>query len=73
MPIQEEEDLLAHFTIEKAADPIFWVGPDARFRRANEAACRYLGYSREELLSMTVHDVNPDYQKDTWPQYWEKF
>ena len=36
---------------------------DARTRRfldVNEKACRDLGYTREELLSLTVSDVNPN-------------
>src|SRR6202011_2951112 len=34
----------------------------------NEKACLELGYSREELLSMTVFDLDPDYDENrrTW-------
>lgn len=38
----------------------------------NEAACRSLGYSRQELLSMTVHDIDPDFPEDAWPAHWEQ-
>ena len=31
-----------------------------RFLYVNDKACRELGYSREELLSLTVQDVNPN-------------
>lgn len=61
---------LAEFTIERAADAVFWVGADARIRRANEAACRLLGYTRDELRSMTVCDINPEMSSDQWPQRW---
>ena len=37
----------------------------------NETACRLLGYSREELLSMTVHDIDPDFSQDVWTEHWE--
>ena len=63
---------LADFTIERAAEAIFWVDSKARFQRANDAACRTLGYSRDELLSMTVFDVDSNYQKNVWPEFWEK-
>ncbi|NIT03391.1 PAS domain S-box protein, partial [Candidatus Saccharibacteria bacterium] len=51
-------------------DPIFWVQSDARFVYVNEAACNSLGYSREELLSMTVYDIDPDFPEGAWPDHW---
>ena len=36
----------------------------------NEAASRMLGYSKDELCAMTVHDLNPDFQADMWPGFW---
>lgn len=32
----------------------------------NEAACRILGYSREQLMTMTVHDIDPNFSAETW-------
>ncbi|MEQ1795902.1 MAG: PAS domain S-box protein [Nitrospira sp.] len=29
-----------------------------------------LGYSPAELRTMTVHDLNPDFQADQWPAFW---
>jgi PAS domain S-box-containing protein len=42
---------------ETAGDAIFVEDADARYVEVNAAACRLLGYSREELLSMRVEDV----------------
>jgi two-component system cell cycle sensor histidine kinase/response regulator CckA len=58
------------FTVDHAANSVFWMGDDARLIYVNEAACRSLGYSREELLSMTVHDIDPDFPPDAWPDHW---
>lgn len=66
----EEMSELAQFSIEKASDSIFWVGPNARILYVNDQTCRELGYSREELLGMTIHDIDPDYRKDVWPNHW---
>jgi two-component system sensor histidine kinase/response regulator len=60
------------FSIDHAADAAFWVGPDARFLYVNEAACRSLGYRRDELLSMTLHDVDQGLRAEEWPQHWEE-
>lgn len=36
----------------------FWhLGPDGKFLSANEAYCRMVGYSREELLKLTIQDI----------------
>ena len=64
--------LFSHFTIEHAADAVFWVDSEARIHYVNEAACRSLGYSLEELLSMKVHDIDPDFQEDNWQAQWKK-
>jgi len=48
------------FSVDHAAVPIFWIQEGGRFFYANEA-CGYLGYSRDELLEMTVYDINPLY------------
>lgn len=61
---------LAKFSMERAADAVYWVDPQARILDVNEAASLMLGYSKEELCAMTVHDLNPDFQADMWPGFW---
>ena len=47
--------------IEHAGDAIEVVDPETlRFLDFNQAACRSLGYSREELLSMRASDIDPN-------------
>jgi PAS domain S-box-containing protein len=67
----EEELKLTQFTVDSAADAVFWVDSEARFIYVNEAACNSLGYSREELLNMTVLDIDPDFPRDGWPAHWQ--
>jgi PAS domain S-box-containing protein len=67
----EEALRLAKFTTDHSGDAAFWMGPDARFVYVNDTACCKLGYSREELLSMTVHDIDPDFPAEVWPEHWQ--
>jgi PAS domain S-box-containing protein len=70
---QAEEALqLTQFSIDHAADAVFWVEPDGKLAYANDAACRYLGYSRDELLSMKLHDIHPAMAERVWEEVWER-
>jgi len=63
---------LTQFSVDNAGDAIFWLCPDGRFAYANATACKNLGYAQEELLSMTVHDIDPNFPAEVWPQHWEE-
>jgi PAS domain S-box-containing protein len=63
---------LTRFTIECASDAVFWITPDARLFDANEAACRSLGYTRDELLQLSVPDVDLQYNAALWPEHFEE-
>ena len=65
----EETLRLTQFSVDKAGDAVFWMGSDARFIFVNDAACSSLGYLREELLSMTVHDIDPNFPVAVWPEH----
>ena len=68
---QAEESLrLSQFSLDHSSDAAFWVAPDGRFLYVSDASCRLLGYSREELLSMAVWDVNMDFSAERWLELW---
>ena len=68
----EEKLRLARFTIDKSSDAAFWLDKDAKFSYVNEAACRFMGYTKEELLTMGVQDIDPDFPADVWSQHWQE-
>ncbi len=54
---QAEELLrLTQFSVEHAGEAIFWARPEGSLFQVNDAACRFLGFSRQDLLSMTLCD-----------------
>ncbi len=68
-----EESLRFHqLAIEHNADSAFWVAADGRIYYANNAACRVLGYTRPELLALSIFDVDPDLSRETWDDYWQR-
>jgi PAS domain S-box-containing protein len=57
----EEKLKLMEFSINNVSDAVYWITAEGRFWNVNAAACKMLGYSREELLSMSVLDIDREY------------
>ncbi len=58
---KEAEDRLklTQITVDKAAQSIFQVDPETfGITYVNEAACKSLGYTKDELLSMSIPDID---------------
>jgi two-component system, NtrC family, sensor kinase len=66
----EQKLQLTQFAMDRSADSVFWIGSDAKFLYVNNAACSSLGYSAAELLSMNLHDINPDFPETAWNLHW---
>ncbi|UCD95242.1 MAG: PAS domain S-box protein [Candidatus Zixiibacteriota bacterium] len=69
---REDELRLTQLSVDRAAESIFWIGPDARFLYVNDTACKALGYTRKEMLSMRVFDIDPNFDPSNWAAHWEK-
>lgn len=61
----EEKLHLTQYSIDHFTESAIWTDLDAHIIYVNDAACRMLGYSRSELLTMTIPDidVNHDLEK----------
>ena len=54
----EDALAMAQQVLNKTTDAIFWSDTTGRFVYVNEAACASVGYSRNELLSKSVFDID---------------
>ena len=64
--LAEEGLLLTQFAIDSAGDAVFWMTPDARIVKVNEAACVMLGYPRQEMIQLSVPDIDPYFNAEKW-------
>ena len=60
----EERLTLMNFTLSLVHEAAYLIDQHSCFRYVNDEACRALGYSREELLGMTVADIDPDWTNE---------
>lgn len=72
--IQERDEALyfTQFCVDHTADNVYWADSEGRLFYVNEAACRSLGHSRDELLTMHVADVDPQFPRERWRDHWNE-
>ena len=66
----EEALRLTQASVDRAAEMVVWFTPDGRVHYANDATCRTLLYSREELLQMTALDFSPGFTWERYQEHW---
>ena len=67
----EEALALASFALNNAHDAIALLDEKGRILYVNDQACRDSGFTRDELLSLSVWDVNSDFTPETWADHWQ--
>ena len=68
----EESLRLCQFAVDNCSIAAHWVDPQGRFLYVNDAACRALGYSRQELLELHVWDVDAAMPPSAWAGFWQR-
>src|SRR5579862_50783 len=63
---QAAELPLLKFLIKHSSEAVFCVSPDLRFTYVNDAASSLLGYEPEELLALSVGDVDESLSRERW-------
>ena len=71
--IERERELsMARFSLDSAGDHIHWFRRDGYHKYVNESACKALGYSHEELMTLSIMDINPAITQSSWSKLWEQ-
>jgi len=60
------------FSVDQAAEPVYWIDKQGCFAYVNATACRMLGWTRDELLQMTVFQVDRGLTPAMWEERWER-
>jgi PAS domain S-box-containing protein len=63
---------LTQYSVDSTDAVVLWVRPDGSLTFVNDAACRMLGYMREELLEMAVWDIDTAYSKEGRVAAWDE-
>ena len=66
----EEALRFTQFSVDYAADSMFWVDPAGRLLYVNVATCRSLGYDSDELRGSHVSTIAPDLLEEGWEYFW---
>jgi PAS domain S-box len=68
----EQKLKLLNFALNNVNDEAYLIDEKACFRYVNDKSCQALGYSLEELTTMNVNDVDPDFPMERWPEHWNE-
>ncbi|MGZ5015695.1 MAG: PAS domain S-box protein [Methylobacter sp.] len=64
-----EKLVLLDYALDHVEEAVYLIDEEAGFVQINEAACKMLGYTRDELLSMRIFDIDPDFGPEQWQQF----
>jgi len=70
---KEKERLMPYeFALNNSVDAIYWFTEDAKFEYVNNAACKMLGYRKEELIGNYLELIDPSFTRETAPLVMEE-
>ena len=68
----EKNMALMSFAMDTIHEAAYLSDQNARFIYVNQEACHSTGFSREELLTMGISDIDDGFNKDHWPLLLER-
>jgi PAS domain S-box-containing protein len=67
----EKALLLMRFSLDHSSEMLYWIDPDGNIVDANDTTCNRLGYSREEIVSIQVDEIDPSISIEDYHQIWQ--
>ncbi|MDO8939032.1 MAG: PAS domain S-box protein [Methylicorpusculum sp.] len=68
----EQSLRLTQFAMDNASIGIYWIDQRTRICYANKRACEMLGYSEEQLLKLSLADIDPVFPFQNWQSAWQE-
>lgn len=63
---------LTQFTVDRAVDATLWLDANGHLTYVNDALCKLMGYSRDELLGRSIYEISPDFTEAEWNESWSR-
>ncbi len=67
----QEELKIAQILIKHSQDALFCIEENGQFLYVNNSTCLLTGYSRKEILSMKLQEVDIGWERKKWLEQWE--
>jgi PAS domain S-box-containing protein len=61
----------SQFSLDNVADYPIWSNSEGRIVEVSQSTCRQLQYSRDELLGLTLFDLDPALTPERWRAHWK--
>ncbi len=68
--LQETAALYRHL-MENSIDAVYLLGETGNVLNANKVACEMIGYTKDELLALTIDDIDPNFPSQKFIEFWE--
>jgi len=63
---------LLNFAINQVKECIYLVDRKGRIRYVNNEASHTMGYSQDELMDMSVPEIDPEFSQQVWEEHWQE-
>jgi len=63
---------LAQHSAQPSGDAVFWIDSTGRMVFVNDYMCELLGYTRDELLGLSLFEVDASLAEDQVQQHWQE-
>ena len=70
--LKDKSMAIISFALDNVHESIFLINNKGDLTFTNDEACRTLEYSRDEILSLNVTDVDAEFNSDIWDQHWKE-